>query len=90
VVRAGHAVPPCSTLLTVKRTILACAPGYLYKLAMPTILTVCTGAVHAFLSIMHNGNTSSRRLPLKEAKKRSIVTDALQMGIFVAQKQRAV
>lgn len=36
-----------STLLTVKRTILACAPSYLYKLAMPTILTVCTVAVRA-------------------------------------------
>ena len=63
------AVGICSTLLTVKRTILACAPSYLYKLAIPTRLAVCTGGVHVDLSIMHNDNISSRHLPLKVAKK---------------------
>lgn len=65
----GAAVGICSTLLTVKRTILACAPGYLYKLAIPTRLAICTGGVQLSLSIMHNGNTSSSHLPLKVAKK---------------------
>ena len=69
VVPAGHAMPPCPTLLTVKRTILACAPSYLYKLAIPTRLAVCTGGVHVDLSIMHNDNISSRHLPFKVAKK---------------------